>query len=269
MKWTDLTARHRNWDPVFDLVNRVSDTMVREYWANELFCVAAQLGCLPIMQRLLTRAREEGELAFQLLHGARQEKQRPPPARSLHQSIGEAVLGNHVDVVALLLAQQGMEAHLRYVNSRQENVLHLAAGRCNPAMFHQLAPHTRDLQWQTDYQGASPLLRIVLSTADYEHRLESVKILLLQNAANDRTHVRAGQQEALRAAVRLGEVDMCSLLVELGRVSPLSALIRDQDGQLVLRDRTPENDKNSVAISKVLVQQINQDASVHVLEMIR
>jgi hypothetical protein len=70
--------------------------------------------------------------------------------KPVHQLIGEAVLGNHVEVVEYLSGQQGIEAHLQYRNSRGENVLHLASGLCNPAMFRFLVFRFREGVHQTD-----------------------------------------------------------------------------------------------------------------------
>ncbi|KAF1344930.1 hypothetical protein BDV97DRAFT_379781 [Delphinella strobiligena] len=105
-QWSYRATRRAGWDPVLDLVDLVSDTMVEEYWANEMLCRAARVGCMPIIERLMIRAQHERKLSNELLQ---------------HQSIGEAVLGNHVDVVKYLLGQKGIEAHLRYRNWNGEN----------------------------------------------------------------------------------------------------------------------------------------------------
>lgn len=80
-------------------------------------------------------AEHKAELKTELLRGTQRETQDRSFDKQVHQSIGEAVLGNHVDVVEYLLRQQGIEAHLQHRNFRGENVLHLAARLCNPAMF--------------------------------------------------------------------------------------------------------------------------------------
>ena len=55
-QWLSRTARHENWDLVFDVVNHIPDTLIRDHWANKLLCVAAGAGCMPILQRLMTMA---------------------------------------------------------------------------------------------------------------------------------------------------------------------------------------------------------------------
>ncbi|RYP21601.1 hypothetical protein DL767_009218 [Monosporascus sp. MG133] len=126
------------------------DTMVQEKWGNELLCVAARAGCMPVVRRLMTRAEHDAELRGELLRDSRCNKQTPFSGKPTHQSIGEAVLGNHADVVEYLLGQNGIEAHLRYRNSHGENVLHLASRLCNPAMFRLLVPRFQEGVYQTD-----------------------------------------------------------------------------------------------------------------------
>ena len=46
-------TNHNIWDFVFDLIKHVSDKMVQEQWGNELLCVAASTGCMPIIQQLM------------------------------------------------------------------------------------------------------------------------------------------------------------------------------------------------------------------------
>nr|XP_023908622.1 uncharacterized protein LOC112020296 [Quercus suber]POF15586.1 hypothetical protein CFP56_48780 [Quercus suber] len=252
--WSDLAARHRNWDPVFDLVDLVANTMVQEHWANELLCMAAKAGCMPIIRRLLTRARHDDKLSAELLRTTRRQEQAPPPSRSIHQSIGEAVLGDYVDVVDLLLTHEGIESHLQCVNSRHENVLHLAAGKCNPAMIHLLVPRTRRLWHQTDHEGHSPVVRMIMSSADRVRRLKAVETLFLHADSVEDRHSIDEQQEALRTAARLGDVDMCRLLVEAIKVSPLSAMVCARDGHMVLREQTPENEETGPAILQLLIR---------------
>ncbi|PVH67861.1 hypothetical protein DL98DRAFT_442539, partial [Cadophora sp. DSE1049] len=96
----------------------------------------------------------------------------------------EAVLGNHVDVVEYLLRQQGIEAHLQHRNFRGENVLHLAARFCNPAMFRLLAPRFKEGMQQTDDQNETALVRIIQHSSVSLDRYESARILLVEGGAS-------------------------------------------------------------------------------------
>jgi hypothetical protein len=97
--------QQEEWDVVFNLVDDVSDTLVQDGWGNELLCMAASMGCMPIIQRLLDGARTDLELRAELFRADHTETQAMPYGRRDHQSIGEAILANHVDVVAYLLRQ--------------------------------------------------------------------------------------------------------------------------------------------------------------------
>ncbi|KAG7287653.1 hypothetical protein NEMBOFW57_007166 [Staphylotrichum longicolle] len=134
--------RRPGWDVVFDFLNDVLDTMVKERWANELLAMAVRENCMPVIQRLMERSRHQPGLRNELLDRS--------PAES--RLIADAVLANHADVVEYLAGQQGIEAHLRYRNARGENVLHLASHFCNPAVFFQLVP--RLLRRQLDFRSS-------------------------------------------------------------------------------------------------------------------
>jgi hypothetical protein len=91
-QWSHIGARHADWDVVFGLVDHVLDTLVEEQWGHELLCIAARVGCLPMIQRLLNRAQHRPTLRAELLRSS--------------NSIGEAVLGSHVGVVDCLLGEE-------------------------------------------------------------------------------------------------------------------------------------------------------------------
>lgn len=61
------------------------------------------------------------------------------------------------------LGEIGLEAHLRYRNSRGENVLHLASKLCNPDMFRLLLPQFPKCIYAEDDIGETPLLLVIMS----------------------------------------------------------------------------------------------------------
>lgn len=225
-QWSHYGPRHENWNMAFELVDHALGSLIEEQWAHELLCIAARAGCMPMIQHLLGRAQHQTELRIELLCG--------------FQSIGEAVLGNHPDVVAYLLGQPGFEVHLRYVNSRGENVLHLASKTCNPAIFRFLVPRLQESVHQTDNQGDTALTCIIKSHVDSKSRYESARILLLSQSDAD-NYFGDERHDPLQMAVRLGDTDMCQVLVCDGKMNPHSALIRGSDQQLVLKDRSWKN----------------------------
>lgn len=250
--WSFSDKLRQGWEVVFDLIYNVLDILIKERWGNELLCMAASRGCIPIIRRLMDSAQCMPELRTELLRGFPREPQTMSFGKPMHQSIGEAVLGNHVDVVEYLLGQQGIEAHLQYRNSRGENVLHLASRLCNPAIFQLLVPRFKEGVHQKDNQKETALTRIIMHSSASWDRYESARILLLEDGADRNGRFGDEQQDALRTAVRLGDLDMCDLLIRIGKMRPLSALRRDDDGQMVLKDMTSENEQNMFAILQLL-----------------
>ena len=55
IRWSDSVKRRLDWTPVFELVDYVLDILVREHCANELLCVAARAGCLPLIERMINK----------------------------------------------------------------------------------------------------------------------------------------------------------------------------------------------------------------------
>ncbi|KAF2721180.1 hypothetical protein K431DRAFT_312687 [Polychaeton citri CBS 116435] len=256
-QWCHPSTSHNNWDVVFDLVDHVLDIMVQDHWANELLCVAARAGCLPLVRRLMTRAHHGGSLRTQLLGGIQREQGPQPSRESTHQSIGEAVLGNHVDIVEYLLGEDGVEAHLRYLNLRGENVLHLASEACNPVMFHLLVPRLPEGRHQTDERGRTALVRVIMSSSDPKKRYESARTLLSHTDADVTPQNWSEQQDPLRTAVRLGDLEMCRILISIGNVNPLTALKRGENGQMELMDKKLENDEHMPDLLRLLSEHAN------------
>ncbi|KAF7591584.1 hypothetical protein BBP40_001332 [Aspergillus hancockii] len=165
----------------YDPTDRGFDKLAQEQWGNELLCVAAGAGCMPIIRRLVTSAQHKAELKSELLREFPFRQQPAAFGRPAHQSIGEAVLGNHVDVVEYLIMENDIEAHLRYRNSRGENVLHLASRLCNPEMFRLLVPRFKEGAYQADDQGYTALVRIIVNPSASRNRHVSPLALYWQH----------------------------------------------------------------------------------------
>jgi hypothetical protein len=236
-QWFNICARHEDWEAAFSLVESVLDTMVEEQWGHELLCIAARSGCTPMVQRLLSSAQSKAELKTELLRA--------------FQSLGNAVLGNHLDVVECILREKGFEAHLQYLNSSGENLLHLASVPCNPGMFRLLLPRLQKNIHQMDNHGDTPLVRIIKSNASSRNRYKSAKVILSHASPNENGNDHEMHQHPLQVAVQLGEIEMCRLLVTEGRVNPLLALVRSSDGELVLKT---EPFVNKEAILQLLLE---------------
>lgn len=82
-------------------------------------------------------------------------------------------------------------------------------------------------------------MRIIKNIQAPRNRYESAKILLLQSSTGWSACPQRAKQDPLRVAVRLGDLEMCDLLVSTGNIDPRPAL-----GGIVLRDNSPENVEN-------------------------
>ncbi|KAF2703360.1 hypothetical protein K504DRAFT_495505 [Pleomassaria siparia CBS 279.74] len=198
-RWSDFAVRHENWEEAFGLVDHVLDVLVNEQWGNALLSTAARAGCLPMIQRLMDRAQHMEELKTELWRDSR--------------PIGEAVLGDHVGAVECLLSETGLEVDLRGLNSRGENLLHMASVHCNPAIFRLLVPRLWMVVHQVDGHGETALIRIVKSDFNLKGRYEAAKMLLSHINADWTAHIANARQEALLLAMQLGDAEMCHLLI--------------------------------------------------------
>ncbi|KAL6236320.1 hypothetical protein BDW75DRAFT_207238 [Aspergillus navahoensis] len=200
-QWHNPNIKHLDWDSGFDLINDLSEKLVQERWGNELLCTAAGTGCIPIVQRLITNAEDNAELRKELLFGSRLEQPRSRIGNPTHQSIGEAVLGDHINVVRYLLEKTDFEAHLRHRNSHGENVLHLASRLCNPEMFRLLIPCFEEGIYQIDCHGDTALVRIITSSTVSGNQHESAKIMLESDTIRNGRYWD-GQKNPLRVALK-------------------------------------------------------------------
>ncbi|WPH01822.1 Hypothetical protein R9X50_00467600 [Acrodontium crateriforme] len=256
--WSDPVQRGRNWEVVFNLIDNTSDTLVDESSANELLCLAARVGCLPLIQRLMIKAQHDQRLKNGLLCTFPRTLNPLAQRKSRNQPIGEAVLNDHVATVDFLLKQRGFEEHLTYTNAEGENVLHLAAVRCNPVMFSLLMPYFPKGKHNPADQGDSALVRVILSSTTPCNRFESARILLQQNAASGDNHTWNEGQNPLCVAVRIGDIEMCSLLIRTGNIDPQSAITHGCNGRKVLIEETPENAESGPAILQMLMHEVEK-----------
>jgi hypothetical protein len=101
---------------------------------------------------------------------------------TVHRSLREAVLRNHVNVVEYLVKENSIDAHLRYQNSCGENVLRSAPMFCNPEIIQLLAPRFPEGIHQTDSRGDIALVRVIMKYSASGRRLKTARVLLSQSA---------------------------------------------------------------------------------------
>ena len=224
------------WGDLFDLVADFHDELFREELGNEFRCEAVSFGCLPIVKRLFKEAAHDPAMRNELLR----DPQRDTLRSDHHQSVGEAVWNNHIEVLRYLLQQDGIEVHLRHRGSSGLNVFHKAARCCNPEVVSLLISHFREgADQSSNLAHETPLYKVVYTSSSAPGRTESVRILLAQGGADVRagyTDERSAWEESLRTAARSGDAAMCRVLVEAGGADPRSVLRIGDDGRPSLID---------------------------------
>lgn len=123
-------------------------------------------------------------------------------------------------------------------------------------MFRLLVPRFQEGIYQADSQGDIALVQIIMNSSASQNRYESARILLSQSGADWNSHSWDGQQNPLRAAVQLGDLDMCCLLIYTDNMNPRSALACDSEGKMCLRDESPEKE-NMLQILQFLCTRVN------------
>ncbi|KAF2152107.1 hypothetical protein K461DRAFT_162341 [Myriangium duriaei CBS 260.36] len=162
----------QGWEGLFD---RMLEITCQENWTHEILCRAARNGCMPMIQRLFSKAQGDAQLRDEMLSA---RYRTPGPRIQDHQSIGEAIAGGRDAVLEYLLQQDSIDAHLKYRNREGDNVLHLAADLCFEPVFRLLVPRCLDMLDERDGSGRTVLERIGRCSEPEERREECVKILL-------------------------------------------------------------------------------------------
>lgn len=139
----------------------------------------------------------------------------------LHQSVGQTVWGNHIDVLEYysLSEENGndFEAHLRYRNSHGEKVLHLASRYCNPdnvPTFDPPSPAGHDpLDRQSRrFRSSTGHQETLRFTSAAVRVRKNILLLLLHSNRSSNCNTRRDDHHPLRAAVQVGDVDnVCDL----------------------------------------------------------
>merc|ERR1711881_754590 len=97
--------------------------------------------------------------------------------------------------------------------------------------------------YHRDNSGDTALAKIIEKCSDSQDRYESMKVLLSRGKDDCSGSIDDGARSPLRLAVQNGDLEMCSLLICEGRMDPLVALRRNQDGKRVLKDEPRMNNE--------------------------
>lgn len=244
-KCEDLTADEKsNFDLVFDHIASGFNMMVEQEWGNELLCLAAGCGCIPIIERLFKAASCNPDLRKEILRTPHRDNGKQHEAVH-HQSVGDAAWNGQGATVAFLLEQEGIEAHLNYKDLKGNNVLHKATRSCDPETFGLLLSRYPEGIAERNEGESTPLQVLVFRRRD--DGAELIRLLLQAGA-----DVRCGLDEApsdwhepIRMASRYGDVKVIETLVKVGGADPMSVFKRgsqEPGGQLDLIDPFDDND---------------------------
>ena len=220
-QWNTYEIQRDSWDLAFGILGSVLHWLIRDQLGNELLCIAARGGCMPLVQRLLSMAVGHQTLRGELQRDPQRQIENLAATKPAHQSIGEAVSGNHVDIVQYLLEAGTVRQHLSHINARGENVLHLAADVLNPAMLRLLIPRLPDGMHQKDNQGDTPLARVIKSPSVAHDRFVCARILMAEGGAG---RGESGQQALLDLIEGLDDQLMCDVVVSASGMDELSVL---------------------------------------------
>ena len=221
-QWSLVGKETSRWECGFNLIyDIVDDVLIQEKWGNELLCQAASSGCLPLVERLFKEAARKPALMVEILRDTKRDW-RNSHSRC-HQSVGEAIWNDHIDVLRYLLAQKGIEAHLNHRDSAGNNVFHKASRCCNPQVISLLIERFPEGVDEGNNEEDTPLQALAFRGVSASGRLDSAKVLLIQGKADaraGRTEEPPNWLEPFRIATRHADIDMCRLLVEVGGLNP-------------------------------------------------
>jgi ankyrin repeat protein len=224
----------KDFERVFDHIAGAFEIMVQQQWGNQMLCSAASYGCLPMMERLFSAARSNPALRAEILRAPHRDAASRSKTAFHHQSIGDAAWNGRTATVAFLLEQEGIDAHLRYVDVVGNNVFHKAARCGDVEMFRLLVSRFPEGVNHRNKDDDMPLQLLV-----FERSKHDVVKFLLEEAHADVlcgiTSQDSHWKEPLRMATRYGDLDMCRILVRSGGADPMSVFER-QGETLAFKD---------------------------------
>ncbi|TQV91103.1 wd-repeat protein [Cordyceps javanica] len=231
-----MPNQRRNFDLVFDHIAKAFDLMTEQKRGNDMLCLAASYGCLPIIERLFNAATRNPALRQEILRAPHRDD-----GKSLvilrHQSVGDAAWNGKGDTVAFLLAQQGIEAHLRYRDLKGNNVLHRAVRGSDLETLKLLL--SRYPEGIAERSGdVLPLQSLI-----FQRRSDGAELVkaFLEAGADARCGIGkempSDWHEPIRMAARGGDLEVIKVLVRVGGVDPMSVFKQSDDGELQLIDR--------------------------------
>ena len=203
------------------------------------------------VRKLFEATEHDSELRDALLAVKSRRDEEAALTHAQHQSVGEALMWKHFDVVRYLCAQPGIESHLRFVDGKGETVFHKAARTGNLEMFRLLAAHWPDRPLKEGVNRRSKgkgyrregSMALELVVYDFDGgdaaMLETVEFLLKECGADTSSpdDDEAWYASPLCIAVRRGKLALSRALVVHGAADVWGALeVEQPTGRPILRN---------------------------------
>ena len=233
----DAEDSSEKWAEIFELARELDpEAVTKQKWANQLFTIAAQRGCMPLLRILVDIAESNAgfkESMFAIVEGDTYE----------YQSVGAAIRFGRLSTVEYLLELDGIDAHLRSKTPAGDNVFHTAAFFCRSSNLFSLlvSKFPEGVDARADNLSTPLEVLVADSFGSGSARVTCVEVLLDNGASVVSISDEAdydGYSDPLRKVVREFNHDLARALVEKGGADPASALKADPKGsdKMVLRD---------------------------------
>lgn len=204
------------WEEIFEFViPNLGHKLVES--AHHTLRLACQKGCLTLVKKLFRAGAELPELCDQML--SIQEPRKGYSPRIAHQSVGEAAAWGHSEIVRFLCAQEGIKAHVQWINAFGRTVFHQAAQMASASheLFKILIPIWPDGLRLFDQEGETALTLFLFNSGT--HHAEDAEVLktLLRTGHFSPAYLAAN---AIHIAAGKPSIQMCRSLIIDGGVDP-------------------------------------------------
>jgi hypothetical protein len=230
----------------------------------EVICRAAELGCLPMVKKVVAFHKERCPIQSSL-------PARPMRSEALLKSgsgivipieesrdatdfgpLGCAVWGGHTEVVLYLLQVDGIDRHLRYHRELGSNILHFLVARANFVdikIIKALVDHYPEAI--NEVNPNTPIQDLVTNYASDNDKVTEVLNYLIESGAD----LKGGASDVklLEAAAKYNKVKTCNCLIR-GGLDPREVIDISETGEATLKVRI--GDQGDPVEEKALAEKI-------------
>lgn len=204
----------KEWEDFFAfLIGELRDDVIQ--WGNGILCRAAGNGCFVLVKTLFDAAAHDPDLREGILDiDTNRKGRRNQHAFVTHQSIGEAIYNDHINIVHFLSRQSGIGPHLRYINEHGQTVFHQAARHGSTEIFRFLIKEWPEGINLINSSNDTPLSSLIFANPHGDKAtVETVSILLSLGKADASGFSDEPWHSPLCSASRRGNISLCRILV--------------------------------------------------------